>query len=80
MIRPVEVVDELVNSKRVEEVEESIGTIEAQLLTSIAISLKRIADAITSGSLPEGLHQQITHLAWEAGQNFGRGAEQGRRS
>jgi hypothetical protein len=45
---------------------------------STAVSLKRIADALTSGELPGGLHAQITHLAWEAGQNFGRGVEIGR--
>ena len=46
---------------------------------SLAVSMRRIADAVASGSLPEGLHSQITHLAWEAGQSFGRGVELGRR-
>lgn len=49
-------------------------------LYSIAISLKRIADAQSRSvelqlpeTLPDGLHHSITHTAWEAGRNFQHG-------
>lgn len=40
-------------------------------LTSIAISLKRIADAVTSPEgLPTPLFNTVLDLAWQAGRNF----------
>jgi hypothetical protein len=53
---------------------------EHEIELSKAVSLKRIADALTGGTLPDGLHAAVTHMAWEAGQNFGRGIELGRQA
>lgn len=53
----------------------TVGDTHIQL--SIAISLKRLADVLASGSL-EGLHGTITNMAWEAGRNFAAGQGTGR--
>jgi hypothetical protein len=52
-------------------------------LCSIAISLRRIADKDNTEvkmevTLPEGLHHEVTNMAWEAGRNFKHGTEIGR--
>lgn len=54
------------------------ASVESATNLSHAISLKRIADVLAAGELPGGLYSQITQLAWEAGQNLGRGFDVGR--
>jgi len=58
-----------------------LGT-DLRLMLSMAISLKRIADKLEQPSieikLPEGLHHEVTNMAWEAGRNFKHGSEIGR--
>lgn len=67
----------------VERMEPEIHHMDASAcLPSIAISLKRIADAIEKQgliiSIPESLHNDLTTIAWEAGRSFKAGTETGR--
>jgi hypothetical protein len=74
-----ELITDLVNSKAIEEVEEGLvsdrsSLIRDQMAVSIAISLKRIADALTGGGdVVARLMVQIEQTAWEAGRAFERG-------
>ena len=51
---------------------------EHAALVSIAISLKRIADAVTGDGV-SNLHGPLTNLAWEVGNTLGRAFEIGSR-
>jgi len=53
-----------------------VGDTHIQL--SIAISLKRIADTLTSPNIDPSLWESLKTLAWEMGGNFGHGLRQNR--
>lgn len=75
MKNPGEVITDLVNASQIEEVPEGAvsdksGVVADQMLVSIAISLKRIADAVSAMPDLAGIYGAVNDMAYQAGQHF----------
>jgi hypothetical protein len=72
------VMDDLIDTRHLEPTAQGLGDTRDQLLASIAISLKRLADGLQPDVITSA-HAPLENLVWDLGRAFGRGVELGKR-